>query len=265
MKTAVVTGAGKGLGRRIAEGLAGKGFTVLVTDIDEQAAKATAEAIGNDAWAVQQDVRDPDSHRRVAEAAAARGPVRVWVNNAGVLSLGPAWEIDDETVRRHVEVNVLGVIWGSRAAIGVMGSEAGHIINIASISSLTPAPGLAVYGATKNAVLAFSISLEGDIRRAQKPIEVSAVCPDAIDTDMVQDVSESAEAGLLFSAKKLLTPEQVALVVLDLVDKPRLVVTVPRVRGMLAHALRPFPRAGLRVLEPFRRLGERHLKELGKR
>ena len=106
MKTAVVTGAGKGLGRQIARGLVDKGFTVLVTDIDEEAAKATAATIGAQAWAMQQDVRDPASHRTVAEAARERGPLKLWVNNAGVLTVGPVWELDDATVRRHVEVNL---------------------------------------------------------------------------------------------------------------------------------------------------------------
>ncbi|MCZ6806005.1 MAG: SDR family NAD(P)-dependent oxidoreductase [Deltaproteobacteria bacterium] len=259
MNTAVVTGSGKGLGRQIARGLADKGFAVLVTDIDEEAAKATAAAIGGQAWAMWQDVRDPASHRAIAEAADERGPLKVWVNNAGVLSLGPVWELDDDTVRRHVEVNFLGVVWGSRAAIDSMRLDGGQVINIASLSSLVPAPGLAVYGGTKSAVLGYSISLQGDLLRAELPITVSAVCPDAIDTDMVRNVAHSKEAGLLFSAKKLLTVDEVADAVLDLVDKPRLVVTMPRARATLAHLLRPFPTTGLKVLERFRRLGERRL------
>ncbi|MEM8609872.1 MAG: SDR family oxidoreductase [Myxococcota bacterium] len=264
MKTAVVTGAGKGLGRRIVEGLAGKGFAVLATDVDEEAARATAEALGSNAWSMHHDVRDPESHRRVAEEARSRGELGLWVNNAGVLSLGPLWELDDETVRRHVETNVLGVMSGTRAAIEAMRTSGGHIINVASISSLVPAPGLAVYGATKNAVLSFSISVAGDLRRAGLPVQLSAVCPDAIDTDMVRDVSHSSEAGLIYSAKSLLTAEQVADVVLELVDRPQLMVSVPKSRAFLAHILRPFPGLGLRALEPFRKIGERRLKELRK-
>lgn len=260
MKTAVVTGAGKGLGRCITEGLARKGFSVLATDLDEHAARATAEAAGAAAWSMAHDVRDPEAHRRVAREAAERGSLELWVNNAGVLSLAPVWELDDETVRRHIEVNMLGVVSGTRAAIDAMRAAGGHIINVASITSLVPAPGLAIYGATKNAVLSFSISVEGDLQRAALPIRLSAVCPDAIDTDMVRDVAHSAEAGLLFSAKSLLTAEEVAEVVLDLVDNPRLMVSVPKSRAALAHVFRPFPRLGLRALEPFRKIGERRLK-----
>jgi short-subunit dehydrogenase len=135
--------------------------------------------------------------------------------------------------------------------------DGGQIINIASISSLLPVPGLAVYGATKSAVLAYSLSLQGDLQNADLPIKVSAVCPDAIDTDMVRDVAHRQEANLLFSAKKLLTVDEVANAVLDLVDDPKLVVTIPRLRAALAHLIRPFPTMGLRLLEWFRRIGER--------
>ena len=76
MKIAVVTGAGKGLGREIAAGLAAKGFAVLATDIDESAAAATASRLGDGAWSMKQDVRDPESHRTVAGAANDRAPER---------------------------------------------------------------------------------------------------------------------------------------------------------------------------------------------
>lgn len=265
MKIAVVTGAGKGLGREIAKGLARKGFAVLVTDIDEQSAADTANAIGAGSWSMRQDVRDPGSHHEVVRAAHARGSLELWVNNAGVLYTGNAWDHDVEIVRQMVEVNVLGMMWGARAAIEGMSASGGHIINIASLSSLTPVPGLAVYGATKQAVLGFSISLAGDLKRASLPIQVSAVCPDGIDTDMVRNVRSSTEAGLVFASPKLLRVEEVADVVLELVDKPRLAVSIPRARGALAHALRPFPAFGLRALRPFLWFGERQrVKTIGR-
>jgi len=261
MKIAVVTGAGKGLGREIARGLAAKRFTVLATDIDEDSARATADAIGGGAWSMHQDVRDPSSHHEVARAAAERGALALWVNNAGVLHTGHAWDHGDELVRQMTEVNVLGMIWGARAAIAGMRDGGGHLINIASLSSITPVPGLAVYGATKQAVLGFTISLAGDIERAALPIKVSAVCPDGIDTDMVSSQRGNEQAGLVFAAPRLLTVEEVAGVVLDLVDKPRLAVTVPRSRGILAHAMRPFPELSLKMLKPFLWFGERQRRK----
>ena len=261
MKIAVVTGAGKGLGRQIAKSLAQKGFTILVTDIDGEAAATTAEDVGGGAWSMQQDVREAASHQRVARAANERGSLELWVNNAGVLFTGHAWEHGDEVVRQMVEVNLLGTIWGARAAVDAMRAKGGHLINIASISSIAPAPGLAVYGATKHAVLGFTTSLAGDLKRAGLPIEVSAVCPDAIDTDMVRNVRGSKEASLVFASSTLLTVEEVAGVVLDLVDRPRLAVSVPRSKGALAHVLRPFPAFGLRALAPFDWFGERQRRK----
>src|SRR5918995_4666204 len=111
---AVVTGAGRGFGREIAKQLAGRGYDVLATDLDGEAAAATAEAIGG--FSMQVDVRDPEAHRRAARAAIARGPLEVWVNNAGVLRTRKAWDHSDDEVRLEVDVNLYGVIWGSRAA-----------------------------------------------------------------------------------------------------------------------------------------------------
>ena len=263
---AVVTGAGRGLGKLIAQGLAQKGLTVCITDIDGEAALGAAEQIGAQrAWAMTQDVRDPDSHRRVAAAAAERGQLAVWVNNAGVLRSATAWEHSDDEVRLQVEVNTLGLMFGSRAAIEVMRAQsAGHIINIASISSIVPAPGLAVYAASKHAVLGFSISLQGDLQHAGIPIKVSSMCPDAIDTDMTRNVKHDRDAALLFSSGRLLTAESVARSVVELVDHPRLVTVRPRVRGVLAQIFRPFPGTGLKVLEQFRKMGERNQRRQSK-
>ena len=256
MKIAVVTGAGKGLGREIAKGLAQKGFTLLVTDIDEASAAETAQMIGGGAWSMSQDVRDPESHKAVARAANERGSLEVWVNNAGVLYTGDAWDHPDDVVRHMAEVNVLGTMWGARAAVDAMRAGGGHLINIASLSAVAPVPGLAVYGATKHAVLGFTVSLAGDLERAGIPVRASAVCPHAINTDMVRDVQELKGAEIAFIGTGLLTVEKVAEVTVGLVDKPRLVVAIPRSQAALAHVLRPFPSVALKVLKPLYRIGE---------
>jgi short-subunit dehydrogenase len=182
--------------------------------------------------------------------------VTVWVNNAGVLAVGPAWEHDDATVRRLVEVNVLGVVWGARAAIEVM-RGGGVIINVASISSLVPAPGLAVYGATKHAVLGLTTSLQGDLDRAGVPIKCAAVCPDAMETDMVKGVAHHDASSILYSAGTMLRADDVADEVARLVDRPRLVTVLPRARAALIHAFHAFPGLELKVLQRFYKAGQK--------
>jgi short-subunit dehydrogenase len=259
MMTAVVTGAGRGLGREIAIRLAKRGLAVAVTDIDRDAAAATAADLGSHCWAIRQDVRDPESHRAIAAGAAERGPLKVWVNNAGVLRTDSAWGLDDELVKQHVDVNVLGVMWGSRAAVDVMAKTGGgHIINIASLSALCPTPGLAIYAATKHAVVGFSCSLQGDLDSAALPIKVSVICPDAIETAMVHNVVGNAHASLVFSNESLLEPGDVAAIAVDTLDNYRLLVALPRARATLAHLLRPFPELGLKLVRSFSQRGERN-------
>jgi NAD(P)-dependent dehydrogenase (short-subunit alcohol dehydrogenase family) len=251
---AVVTGAGRGLGRAIAERLARRGHHVVATDIDLAAARATAEAIGGSGEC--QDVRDPESHRAIARAAAARGRLAVWVNNAGVLAVGDTWQLSDADVRRMVEVNLLGVMWGCHAAIPAM-ADGGHIVNIASLSAIVPTPGLAVYGATKHGVLGYSLALAGELHRAHPHLAVSTLCPDAIAGDMTNAVSHEVAAGLLFSAPKLLSIDAVAAAAVQLLDRPRLVRTIPAYRAALSHLVRPFPAVGLALLDRVAKLGRR--------
>ncbi len=252
-KVAVVTGAGRGLGRKIAERLARRDIHVVCTDIDEGAARTTAAIV--DGTGLGQDVRDPDSHRIVARAAKEVGEIAIWVNNAGVLTVGDTWQLDDAAVRRIVEVNLLGVIWGSHAALEVM--QAGTILNIGSLSSLVPAPGLAVYGATKHGVLGYSLSLAGELRQAGRPISVSTLCPDAIAGDMTGAVAHERGAALLFSGLNMLSLDEVADEAVSVIDRPKLVRSIPGYRALLAYVLRPFPQLGLPLLEQFAKLGRR--------
>jgi NAD(P)-dependent dehydrogenase (short-subunit alcohol dehydrogenase family) len=94
--TAVVTGAGRGIGLAIARQLAAAGHRVLLTDIDADAAKHAAVEIGSGAWSTQQDVRDPSGHRDIAAQASSEGRLAVWVNNAGILIAGDSWTHTDQ-------------------------------------------------------------------------------------------------------------------------------------------------------------------------
>lgn len=262
MNVAVVTGAARGLGYLIAERLSKRGYAVLLTDVLADEVARAAERLGDPCWSLAQDVRDPASHDAVAEAAAKRGRLTVWVNNAGVLRANTAWGHAPDEVKLQVDVNVLGVMYGSAAAVRAMSKTGGgHIINIASISSICPVPGLAVYAATKHAVLGYTLSLQGDLDQAQLPIRVTAICPDAIETDLVRNVEHDEHASLLFSNGKLLKPDDVADEVVGTLDDYRLQVFIPRGRAALAQLVAPWPELGLKILRGFARRGETHRRK----
>lgn len=259
-----MTGAGRGIGREAARLLAQRGLAVLCTDVDEGAARSTAESIGGSAWAMALDVRDPEANREAARQASERGRLKVWFSSAGVLRTEKAWDHSDDAVRLMVEANLLGVFWGARAALEVMRSDPDgcHIVNMASMSSFGPAPGLAVYGATKHGVLGFSSSLQGDLATSKIPIRVHAVCPDTVDTGMMRENVDSPEYAVGFTGIRLLTPEEVAARAVALIDGDRIVLSIPGWRGALARFTGIFPRAAVPVAGLFKAAGERKRRKV---
>ncbi len=255
--TAVVTGAGRGIGLAIAHRLRAAGHLVVVTDVDREAAERAAAEVGGGAVGLEQDVRDLASADAVAAVAAEHGRVAVWVNNAGVLFAGDAWAHPDDELTTILDVNVRGVISGSAAAVRTMGSDGGRILNIASISALTPVPGLALYAATKAAVLSYTTSLEGDLRHAGLPITVKALCPDVVGTHMVTSRENDPHAAMLFSGPKPLDTDTVAAAAMSLLDSRQTFRVVPRWRGVVARSADVAPSVTGGALALMRRLGER--------
>lgn len=247
---AVVTGSGRGLGKEIARLLVSRGYDVLVTDLDEAAAKASAEEIGAAGWRVV-DVRDEKQVLAARDAALARaGRIDLWVNNAGVLFTGPAWEQTEAQRRLMVEVNAIGMMNGTLAAIAAMrdsGAGVGHVVNIVSLAGLTAVPGEAVYAASKHAAIGFSLSTLTDPRLAGiDGIDISCVCPDGIWTPMLHDKLDDPQSALSFSGKLLQTSEVVAAVA-RVLDHPKPVTTLPKWRGGLVRFGDTFPRVALKL------------------
>jgi short-subunit dehydrogenase len=177
-----------------------------------------------------------------------------------VLRTRKAWEHSDEDVRLQVEVNLLGVIWGSRAAVAAMQERGGqnmHVINLGSMSSLAPVPGLAVYAGTKHAVLGFTSSLQGDLIASGLPITLHVVCPDGADTDMTRERAHEPESAIIWSSPRMLGAEEVASAALGLLDSKRMVLAVPRWRGVAARAVTLAGRPALHTSEFLRKQGER--------
>ncbi|MDG4760837.1 SDR family oxidoreductase [Micromonospora sp. WMMD710] len=196
--TAVVTGAAGGLGRAIATALHTDGWSVLLTDLDPVAVAAAAAPLGG--WSAALDVRDEVACAEVAATAASRGGLDLWVNNAGILVTGPAWDHDGRTRRRVLDVNTFGAMNGTLAALALMREQGhGHVLNVVSLAGLIAAPGETVYAASKHALLAFSLGTLSDLRMAgYRRVHVSCLCPDGIWTPMLHDrLDDPGGAGVV--------------------------------------------------------------------
>ncbi|HEU4423168.1 MAG TPA: SDR family NAD(P)-dependent oxidoreductase [Pilimelia sp.] len=244
---AVVTGAARGLGLAIAAALHKRGYDVLLTDVDAEAVSAAAVPLGG--WAGPLDVRDEAACAAVAAQAAAHpGGLAVWVNNAGILATGPVWEHDAGTRRRIIEVNTLGAMNGTLAALAELRrAGSGHVVNVVSLAGLVATPGETVYAASKHALLAFSLGTLAELRAAGvRGIHVSCVCPDGIWTPMLADKLTDDGAAVSFTGR-LLRPEAVAARVARVVERPRPVVAVPRWRGVEVRLLDAYPALAMRL------------------
>ncbi len=180
----VVTGGARGIGRGIAALLVARGHGVVVSDVDAEAVAATAGEIGAVAGlGARHDVRDPDATLGRRGRGGRHAPLTAWFNNAGVGDDGTLAALTDEQVRRLVEVNLLGTMWGTRAALAALGPRGGDVVNVASLAGLTPAPGYSVYAATKAGVVSLSSSVNAE---APRGVRVHALCPDGADTAMLR-------------------------------------------------------------------------------
>ena len=229
--SALVTGAGTGIGAAIARVLAERGHRVAVTDIDADAAARTAGEL--DAYSARLDVTDRESIRRAADGAEdALGPVDVWVANAGVSTMAPFVDTSENEWRHKLDVNAKGVFLCGQAAARRLISRAarGVIVNTASMAGKRGAvPYLSAYVASKFAVVGLTQAMAYEL--APHGIRVNCVCPGYVATSM-QDRELAWEAELrgtgLEQVRRLYvedtpmgrleTPEDVAAVVAFLVS-----------------------------------------------
>jgi NAD(P)-dependent dehydrogenase (short-subunit alcohol dehydrogenase family) len=222
-KVAVVTGGARGIGRAIAEALAAQGSTVVVSDLTQDAAAATAAEIDG-ADAVECDVSDEGQVAELFAGALARhGRVDIAVANAGISGLGPLTELSFEDWRKMMAVNLDGVFLtvkhAARAMVGT--GNGGSIITMASVTGLAGTPLVGHYAAAKAGVINLTKTAALELRPAS--VRVNAICPGFADTDLVSAQKGVYEQALgLPSFDALIDQAQGGYVTLD--DIARLTV-----------------------------------------
>jgi 3-oxoacyl-[acyl-carrier protein] reductase len=185
-KTAVVTGASKGIGASIAEHLAAEGASVVVNYATSKAgADAVVERIknkGGKAIAVQGDVSKPDDIAKLfAETKKAYGKLDILINNAGIYDFAPLADITPEHFHKQFNLNVLGLLLTTQEAVKLFGEDGGSIVNVSSIVGQMPVPTGSVYSATKAAVDAITVSLAGEL--GPRKIRVNSINPGMVETE----------------------------------------------------------------------------------
>jgi 3-oxoacyl-[acyl-carrier protein] reductase len=185
-KVALVTGASKGIGASIAKELAANGAAVAVNySSSPDAAKkvvAEIEAAGGKAIAVQANVADPESIGGLIKTVAKQlGPIDVLVNNAGIYEFGTIDKVTPEHFHKQFDLNVLGLLLTTQAALEQFAPNGGSIINIGSIVGQMPGPGAAVYNATKGAVDSITVTLSKEL--GSRGIRVNSLNPGMIQTE----------------------------------------------------------------------------------
>ncbi|MCG7322653.1 SDR family NAD(P)-dependent oxidoreductase [Arsenicicoccus bolidensis] len=241
-RVSLVTGGAAGIGRALAVEIGRRGSRVVIADIDAAAAERTAAELRADGLTVTArgvDVADAAAmDDLVREVVATEGRLDAMVNNAGILVNGPFEEFDDHHWRRALDVNLLGVVNGSRAVLAVMREQgSGTIINTGSLAGLMVSPRMLPYTVSKQAVVAFSRGLALEV--AAQGIGVHVFCPAFVDTKLLDEPYDATTHAGDFRRyartlqPRLTTSETVARRAIRGVEAGSTVIPV----GLLAQAL----------------------------
>ena len=219
--SAVVTGAGSGIGRAIAQRLHHEGWAVVLVDLDAASLAEATNALVSGATAVCGDVADQRTHQLALEAALALGPLDAWVNCAGLTRPCPLPALTAEVAAATIDVNLYGTLWGTRTAVAhwVAQGVGGAVVNISSVHGRRAYPDHAVYEMSKAAIEALTRNVA--VSYAAAGIRANAVAPGAVRTPALARSLDSApdpaaalaELTEFIPAGRLADPSEVAAAV----------------------------------------------------
>src|SRR6516225_4527350 len=214
-RVVAITGGARGIGRATAATLIAHGARVAIGDIESSLVDTTARELGGGTIGLPLDVTDRASFARfLDEVEAQLGPLDVLVNNAGIMPIGPFVEETDATAARMVDINLHGVIFGSKLAVErfVARGGRGHLVNIASAAGKAGFPGGATYCATKHAVVGLTEAIRQEYRDTN--IETTLVMPIVVRTELGSGLPETR-------GFKAVEPEDVAAAIVEALQTGR--------------------------------------------
>jgi NADP-dependent 3-hydroxy acid dehydrogenase YdfG len=235
-KVVAITGGARGIGKATARSLVREGAKVAIGDLDVDLAQKTATELGGGTIALELNVTDRSSFEGfLAQVEEQVGPLDVIVNNAGIMPIGPFIDETDATAMRMIDINLHGVIFGTKLALpGMLRRGSGHIVNIASQAGKGGFPGGATYCATKHAVVGMSEAVRGETRNTG--VEISCVMPAIVNTELTAGMTEARGV-------KNIEPEDVAEAIVSALKVPKFDVYVPGYGGGILKVMSLLPRA----------------------
>ena len=231
-----ITGGARGIGRATARALIAQGARVAIGDIDAPLAQRTAQELGSGTLGLALDVTDRSSFDAfLTEVERRLGPLDVLINNAGIMPLGPFVSETDVTAQRIIDINVHGVINGSKLALErFLPRDHGHLVNVASVAGKLGFPGGATYSASKHAVVGLSEAIRGELRGTG--IELTIVMPVVVNTELGSGLHRSRGV-------RKVEPEEVADGIVHALQTGRVDVWVPRSIAALVRSNHLVPRS----------------------
>ena len=234
MRTVAITGGARGIGRATAEACLRAGMSVAIGDVDGAACAAVAAELGDRAVGLPLDVRD--AHRFEAfltEAEDRVGTLDALVNNAGIGPIGLFIDEDPDITRRVLDINIGGVLTGTRLALRRFVPRGhGHIVNLASSAGQIPPAGGATYAATKHAVVGFTRAIRAETRGTG--VRTTIVMPGLIRTEMISGFVKPR-------GTRIVGPEAVAAAIVGALHSGREEMFVPRELGPIARLIAGTP------------------------
>jgi NADP-dependent 3-hydroxy acid dehydrogenase YdfG len=225
-KVVAITGGARGIGRATAAALITQGARVAIGDIESELAAQTAQELGGGTIGLPLDVTKRESFAEfIDEVEKQIGPLDVLINNAGIMPIGPFVDESDSTMDRMIDINLKGVIYGSKIALDrFIPRNRGHLVNVASVAGKAGFPGGATYCATKHGVVGLSEAIRAEIRKTE--IDVSLVMPVVVNTELGSGLQRSRGV-------KVVEPEDVANSIVAALQTGRMDVFVPNsVKGL---------------------------------
>lgn len=254
-KVSIITGAGSGIGKGLAEELALRGAHVVISDINADRIEKVAEGIarsGGKVTALTLDVSDYDAVKKmIDDTVAAHGRIDYIFNNAGIAVGGPAKDFQIDDWRKVIGVNLNGVVSGVSVAYPIMVEQGfGHIINTASIAGLAPLIATASYVASKYGVVGLSCALR--IEGAEHGVKVSVVCPGYVRTAIFNDsknINIDRQNLKEIPERMGVTPEECASIILRGVERNKAFIVVTPFAKFLWVLNRISPDLVIRVMQ----------------